>query len=573
MRRAYVHLPRFPIQRRVMETPSLAQKPVALVENVRGHLRVVFASGAALRAGIKVGMTRTAACALVPALPCFDFVADDERAALQSLGEALLQTGPQFELCAPEGLFLDAAAAHLFGGEEGLCRRIAEVCQTHGYHAKVAIASQAFTARALARWGERRLCVVPSGESAQALAPLPLGALADVEEGLVGPLRSLGLSTLGEVATLPPGALVARLGAEGLRGCRLCRGEDDTPLVPQPLVEVLEEKVELDWPAEAMEPLLFGLKTLLDRLCGRLCGRGQAAVRVELKLRLDPSGEVVVPLQLARPSSQARLLLDLLRHRIAEVTLPNPVAALCIQVVEAGEDRGQQLPLGDAPEGDAALEVVLSRLSTTLGDDALFAAELSPAHRPEGAYAPSPFRPPQRRGGLLQDVDRQAAGRARVEEKDGAQPPRRYVHGPLQHAAALPIGEVQPVEPSPAASADADAEVVASWVSVDPWGRHELAPVVEDPVKETFRERPSRFFERAATLEAELGRAGELLSARLLGRRRRVQAVAGPERLVGDWWEAAYARDYYRVYFEGLGPAWIYRDERDGRFYLHGMFD
>ena len=401
MRWCYVHLPRFPVQRRVMETPSLAQKPLALVETVQGHQRVVFASTSALKAGVRAGMSKTAACALVPELPCFEYSAEKERAALVSLGEALLQCGPQFQLCAPDGLFLDAAAAHLFGGEEGLGRRVLDLVQAHGYRAKVAFASEAFTARALARHGEKRIGVVASWESATALAPLPLSALMDVEARLVAPLKSLGLSTLGEVATLPPGAIVARLGAEGLRGHRLCRGEDDTVFVAEPLAEVLEEQVDLDWPAEAMEPLLFALKTLLDRICARLCGRSLAAVRLEFRLRLDPSGEAVVPLQLARPSAQSRLLLDLARHRIADLTLENPVAGVAVRIAEASEDRGQQLPLGDAPEGDAALEVVLSRLSTTLGEEALFAAELEEAHKPEGAYATAPFRPPERQRGVL----------------------------------------------------------------------------------------------------------------------------------------------------------------------------
>jgi protein ImuB len=44
----------------------------------------------------------------------------------------------------------------------------------------------------------------------------------------------------------------------------------------------------------------------------------------------------------------------------------NPVAGISVRVEEHSEDRGQQLALGDTPEGDAALEVVLSRLATTL---------------------------------------------------------------------------------------------------------------------------------------------------------------------------------------------------------------
>lgn len=558
MRRCYVHLSRFPVQRRVMETPSLAQKPVALVENAQGHLRVAFASSAALKAGVRIGMTRTAACALVPELPCFDYVPEHERAALVSLGEALLQCGPQFQVCAPDGLFVDAAAAHLFGGEEGLAQQVIDVCQAHGYRAKVAIADEAFTARALARHGEKRIRCIPRGQSAQVLAPLPLSALGDVEASLVAPLRSLGLSTLGEIAALPPGATVARLGAQGLRGHRLCRGEDDTPFVPEPLAEVLEERIDLDWPAEAMEPLLFALKTLLDRLCARLCGRAQAAVKLEFRLRLDPAGESVVALQLARPTSQSRLLLDLARHRISDLTLPNPVAGLWVVVREACEDRGQQLPLGDVPEGDAALEVVLSRLSTTLGEDALFAAAVGEAHRPEGAYAAHAFRPPVKARGVLAEVDRQVTGAARATQKVRRGNGQKYVHGPLQHTSALPLGE---------------AFIAQEAEDLDPTAPAQGPPSLPGALAQTFRERPVRCFERPATLEAEVGEAGELRSARLLGRRRKVQALAGPERLMGDWWEAAFARDYYRVHFEGLGPVWIFRDERDGRFYLHGMFD
>jgi protein ImuB len=88
------------------------------------------------------------------------------------------------------------------------------------------------------------------------------------------------------------------------------------------------------------------------------------------------------------------------------------------------------------------------------------------------------------------------------------------------------------------------------------------------------RERPSRVLSCPTTLDVEVTAEGELLAARLGGRRRRVTAMVGPERLSGDWWsEAPYSRDYYQVHFEGVGPAWVFRDGRDGRFYLQGLFD
>ncbi|TQF08473.1 DNA polymerase Y family protein, partial [Myxococcus llanfairpwllgwyngyllgogerychwyrndrobwllllantysiliogogogochensis] len=187
----------------------------------------------------------------------------------------------------------------------------------------------------------------------------------------------------------------ARGGANGARVHARCGGADDTPFVAEVLEEVLEERRVLEWPAESFEPLRFALKTLLDRLGARLAGRRRAAVRITFTLKLDPSGQQQVTLALARPTAEAKLLLDLARHRLEELRLENPVAEVSARVDECSEDREQQLSLGDEPEGDAALEVVLSRLVTTLGEESLCAAGLAEVHRPEGAHGAKGFHPPE----------------------------------------------------------------------------------------------------------------------------------------------------------------------------------
>jgi len=503
MRRAYLHFTRFPVQRKVLEVPELAGRPFALVEEVRGQRRVTFASTTALKAGVRPGMTLTAATALEPVLRHFPYRPEDEARALTALGEALMALAPGFQRSPPDGLWLDAGAAHLVGGEQGLGARALELCAALGYRAHAVVASEAFTSRALARYGARRVEVVPPGEAARALAPLPLAALEGDEAAA---FSALGLTTLGEVAALPAAAVAARGGAAGARVHARCQGEDDTPFVAAVLDEVLEERVVLDFAAESFEPLRFALKTLTDRLGARLAGRRRAAVRLTFSLKLDPTGQARVPLTLARPTAQAKLLLDLARHRLEALKLENPVAEVSARVDEHSEDRGQQLALGDAPEGDAALEVVLSRLVTTLGEESLFAAGLEAVHRPEAAHAAKGFHPPERRRGLA---------------ADGLETARR--------------------------------RDVAAGVG---------------------RERPSRLLTTPAWLDAEVAESGRLLAARVGGKRHRVTAVAGPERLGGEWWsDTPYQRDYYRVHFEGLGPAWVFRDGKDGRFYLQGLFD
>ncbi|RPH65838.1 MAG: DNA polymerase Y family protein [Myxococcaceae bacterium] len=523
---AYVHLPRFPVQRRVLDEPGLAGQPLALVHEAKGALRVTFASGTAQREGIRAGMTLTAARALLPALRDGLYDAVAEAQALSSLAEGFLRFTPAFMLSAPDGLWLDASAASLFGGEAGLVEKVEAQARAAGYRARVVLASEPFTARALARFGAAtRACVAPGG-SERALAALPVQALEDAPE-VVASLRALGLSTLGELSALQPTQVISRLGAQGLRAQRLVRGQDESRLLPAVLPEVVEEVRTLEAPAESLEPLLFALKTALDRLSARLRGRQRAAVRLTLTLVLEPTGPYPVPLALARPTTDPKLLLDLVRHRLESVRLDGPVATLVVTVDESCEDRGQQGVLGDAPAGDAALEAVLARLATALGPEALGSPVLADDHRPEAAHAPGPFRPPRREPGMFAEARR---------APPAPPPPPPAPGGRLRTCAGAQGVQAQP-----------------DWQL----------------------ERPLRLLSgEGEPIEVELDALGALRSARVLGRRRKVLAVTGPERLGGQWWtESPFQRDYYRVHLEGLGAAWVYRRAGEGEFFLHGLFD
>lgn len=508
MRLAYLHLPRFPLQRRVLETPSWVGRPAALWETVRGGRRVVFASKAAQQAGVRSGMTLSEASAREASLLQALHLPEETFEALLGLGESLLTLCPAFQVDDPEGLWLDASASHLSGGEEGFGEAVLAQVESQGLQGRMVLADQAFTARALAREEGLGVRLIASGAEAEALAPLSWRILAEGMKGtFLEGLERMGLSTVGELAALPPGALLTRGGTQGLLLHRRALGLDRAPFVRTPLPEKLEERLSLDWPATTLEPLLFGLKTLVDRLCARLSGRRKAAMRVGLTLELEGGDAALLSISLARPTRAAKLLLELVRHRLDGVSLEAPVVALTLSVEEEGPDPGHQLLLGAGPDGEAALEVVLSRLAGALGDEALETVSLADHHRPERAVQTAPFRPPGRPTGL------------------GLLPP----------------------------------------------DRPEGAP--ETDASPTEQSRPSRLLTPPARLEVQL-RGEALLGVRLSGRWHRTLGLAGPERLSGDWWgKDAYARDYYRACLEGVGWVWLFRDGKDGGFFLHGLFD
>jgi protein ImuB len=54
----------------------------------------------------------------------------------------------------------------------------------------------------------------------------------------------------------------------------------------------------------------------------------------------------------------------------------------------------------------------------------------------------------------------------------------------------------------------------------------------------------------------------------------RVVRSWGPERIATGWWRTPdVQRDYYRAEWEDGTHAWIFRDRRGGRWFLHGFFE
>jgi protein ImuB len=182
---------------------------------------------------------------------------------------------------------------------------------------RVALAFSRVAALVAAR-GREGLTVVPAGQEAATLAPLPLDLL-DLDDDRRELFRRWGLHTLGDLAALPARGLAERLGCEGTRLRRLCRGEDEAPLVPTRPPETFESTLELEWPVDGLEPLSFLLARVLDPLCAHLKARGRRAARVSLDLGLVDGRRHRRALRPAAPSAEARtwrtlMLLDLEAH-------------------------------------------------------------------------------------------------------------------------------------------------------------------------------------------------------------------------------------------------------------------
>jgi protein ImuB len=67
---------------------------------------------------------------------------------------------------------------------------------------------------------------------------------------------------------------------------------------------------------------------------------------------------------------------------------------------------------------------------------------------------------------------------------------------------------------------------------------------------------------------------GPPISFQLRGQRHTILESVGPERIETGWWRGPHVqRDYYRASLQDGRKAWLFRERRSGRWFLHGWFD
>jgi len=307
----------------------------------------------------------------------------------------------------------------LFGDDKavgGQLRRTAADAGLGPVHVGIAATRTAAILCAAARAG---VTVVPAGEEAAVLAPLPLRMLEiflpapDSQSrshgtpkarakatpnpqslipnpSILSVLSRWGVRTLGQLAALPAVELSERIGQEGLAWQHLARGEDTGPLVPTREDDPFEATVELEWPIEGLEPLSFVLGGLLDPLCQRLERRDRGAAVLHLHLRLVTKDTHTRSLQLPAPMRDAKVLRTLLLLDLESHQPPAGVDRVTVVIDPTPGRIVQESLLARALPAPEQVSTLLARLGALMGDTRCGSPALVDSHRP-GAFAMMPF--------------------------------------------------------------------------------------------------------------------------------------------------------------------------------------
>ncbi len=211
------------------DDPRLRGIPMAVGGGV-----VLAASYEARRFGVRTAMTGRQARALCPHIRIVDARMSAYSEASEAGFEIFRDTSPAVEPLSIDEAFIDVTGLlRLVGPDTEIAARLrARVAREVGLPLSVGGGSTKFLAKVASAVSKPDgLLVVPDGEEAAFLHPLPVGRLWGVGPVTEQRLAEVGIRTVGEVARLDPSVLKARVGvAAGAHLAALANNRDPRPI-------------------------------------------------------------------------------------------------------------------------------------------------------------------------------------------------------------------------------------------------------------------------------------------------------------------------------------------------------
>ncbi len=195
---------------------------------------------------------------------------------------------PLMEPISIDEAFLDVTgSAALFGDGSSIARQIKDEVRTEvGLTVSVGVASTKLVAKVASDLRKPDgLVVVPPGDEAAFLAPLPIGRLWGVGEKTAAALADYAVRTIGDLAALPADLIERRFGKHGAALIERARGIDPDPVHEGDPAKSVGHEHTFDVDTSDPEVIERTLLAMADGVAGRLRSARVRAGTVAVKIR------------------------------------------------------------------------------------------------------------------------------------------------------------------------------------------------------------------------------------------------------------------------------------------------
>jgi DNA polymerase IV len=362
----------------VLDNPSLRGRPVIVGGRPDERGVVSAASYEARRYGIHSAMPLGTAGRRCPHGVFLPGRPDRYRELSERVMTIFGDCTPLVEPISLDEAFLDvSASAAALGDGPMIARRIKDrVRNDVGLVVSVGVATNKLCAKIASDLRKPdALVVVPPGEEATFLAPLPIRRLWGIGPRAQEALAEYGVATIGQLAALPSKTLRRRFGRHGDALAERSRGIDPSPVQPVHVPKSVGHEHTFGVDTADAGRLEATLLDLAESIASRLRRHGLAAGAVQLKLRYEGFETLTRQAPLPHQARESAPLFDasvsLLRRTLVAGRGVRLIGLTAISLSEA-----QQLTLFDAPERGDRLTRSIDAVRKRFGEHAITRARL-----------------------------------------------------------------------------------------------------------------------------------------------------------------------------------------------------
>ena len=295
-----------------LRDPTLKQKPFAVGGSPEGRGVVASCSYAARQFGVRSAMPMSEAVRCCPNLIIVGNARGEYSRMSGRVMAYLHDMSPLVEQISIDEAFLDVS--DLPDEAEILARRLqSTICTELDLPCSLGVATNKLVAKIANDVGKGRvrsgkypnaITVVPPGEEAAFLAPLPVQALWGVGPKTAERLAAWGMNTIGDIAKWPEDDMARRLGKHGQDLARRARGIDNRPLVTEREAKSISKEVTFIQDVSDGDELRRTLRKLAEGVGRNLRRQKLSGSTVKLKLRWPDFTTLTRQTTLPRPTDQ-----------------------------------------------------------------------------------------------------------------------------------------------------------------------------------------------------------------------------------------------------------------------------
>lgn len=383
MNHAVIFAPSFASQALRRHDPSLANKPFALFEGEGRNAKITEASEHAV--GVEPGLAVTLAMSRCPGLVIRPRDPTAEGEVMRVLLAAAFTLSPRVEITNDGCCTISLQGADVDKTEVQLRHCVAELAQV-GVGVRVGVGANPLIADYAARVATPILIV---RDNAAFLTPLPV-AFACPSNLQAEVLQAWGITTLGQLTSLPKTEIGQRLGTDGVKLWERAAGECNRVLR---LIEPVRS-FAADWvyepPVESTEPLMFRMRRFAERVALELRGAGRVAEKLALTLFLEDETDHHREFRLPEPGTNVDGWMRVLLAYLETVTTPARVTGVRLLATPARPVERQDGLFDTALRDPALFWENLARLAAIVGDERVGTPTLRDTWHPDAFVLEKP---------------------------------------------------------------------------------------------------------------------------------------------------------------------------------------